>query len=251
MELTVLGSAGTWPGPGGATCGHLLSHDGAHVWLDAGTGTFARLQEYVGVDDISAIVITHGHTDHFIDVVPAFYARHYGGMGRPNLPFYSPDGFVEGMSMLTSENGRNLMAEAYDFRTVGGGDVFDIGPFHITTFEMTHIGVSSVGYRIEAGGSVLAYTGDSGPCREVIEMAGDVDMLVAEATYQDASSQAFFHMSATQAAQHATAAGAKRLVLTHILPTLDRAISLVEATAAFDGPIELAEDGTTLEIASR
>ena len=244
----MLGSAGTWPGPGGATCGHLLSHEGVHIWLDAGTGTFARLQEFVGVDDISAIVITHGHTDHFIDVVPAFYARHYGGMGTPNLPFYSPDGFVDGMSMLTSENGRNVMAEAYDFRTIGGGDVFDIGPFHITTFEMTHIGVSSVGYRIVAGSSVLAYTGDSGPCQEVIEMARDADMLVAEATYQDASSQAFFHMSATQAAQHATDAGAKRLVLTHILPTLDRDISLVEAATAFDGPIELAEDGTTFEI---
>ncbi len=248
MELTVLGSAGTWPGPGGATCGHLLSHDGTHIWLDAGTGTFARLQEFVGVDDIAAIVITHGHTDHFIDVVPAFYARHYGGMGAPNLPFYSPDGFVEGMRMLTSENGRNVMAEAYDFRTVAGGDVFDVGPFHVSTFEMTHIGVSSVGYRIEAGGVVLAYTGDSGPCSEVIEMARDADMLVAEATYQDASSQAFFHMSATQAAQHAAAAGAKRLVLTHILPTLDRAVSLVEATAAFDGPVELAEDGTTLRV---
>ena len=247
----MLGSAGTWPGPGGATCGHLLSHDGVHVWLDAGTGTFARLQEFVGVDDISAIVITHGHPDHFIDVVPAFYARHYGGMGTPNLPFYSPDGFVDGMSVLTSENGRNVMAEAFDFRTIGGGDVFDVGPFHITTFEMTHIGVSSVGYRMEAGGSVLAYTGDSGPCQEVIEMARNADMLVAEATYQDASSKAFFHMSATQAAQHATAAGAKRLVLTHILPTLDREISLVEAAAAFDGPIELAEDGTTLEIAPR
>ncbi len=82
-------------------------------------------------------------------------------------------------------------------------------------------------------------------------MARDADMLVAEATYQDASSQAFFHMSATQAAQHATAAGAKRLVLTHILPTLDRAVSLVEAAAAFDGPVELAEDGSTLKIAPR
>ena len=68
-------------GPGGATCGHLLSHEGTHIWLDAGTGTFARLQEYIGIADIAAIVITHGHTDHFIDVVPAFYARHYGGMG--------------------------------------------------------------------------------------------------------------------------------------------------------------------------
>ncbi|CAN5770331.1 MBL fold metallo-hydrolase [soil metagenome] len=245
----MLGSAGTWPGPGGATCGHLLSHGGAHIWLDAGTGTFARLQEFIDIDEIAAIVITHGHTDHFIDVLPAFYARHYGGMGAPNLPFYSPDGFVEGMTMLTSENGRDVMAEAYDFRTVGGGDEFDVGPFHITTYEMTHIGVKAVGYRIEAAGAVLAYTGDSGPCQEVIDMSRDADVLLAEATYQEASSQAFFHMSAIQAAQHASAAGAHRLVLTHILPTLDRQVSRVEAATAFDGEIEIAEDGMTIEIA--
>jgi ribonuclease BN (tRNA processing enzyme) len=249
VELTVLGSAGTWPGPGGATCGHLLSHDGTHVWLDAGTGTFAKLQEFIGIDEMAAIVITHGHTDHFIDVVPAFYARHYGGMGAPNLPFYSPDGFVEGMTLLTSENGRDVMAEAYDFRTVGGGDVFDIGPLHFTTFEMTHIGVRAVGYRVEAGGAVLAYTGDSGPCDEVIEMSRDADLMVAEATYQDDSSQAFFHMSATQAAEHAKAAGAKRLVLTHILPTLDPEVSRDEAAVAFEGVIDLAVDGMTFEIA--
>jgi ribonuclease BN (tRNA processing enzyme) len=113
---------------------------------------------------------------------------------------------------------------------------------------MIHIGVNAVGYRIEAGGAVLAYTGDSGPCDAVIEMSRDADMLVAEATYQDASSQAFFHMSATQAAQHASAAGAKRLVLTHILPTLDREVSREEAAVAFEGVIELAEEGMTLEI---
>lgn len=244
----MLGSAGTWPGPGGATCGHLLSHEGTHVWLDAGTGTFAKLQEFIGIDDVAAIVVTHGHTDHFIDVVPAFYARHYGGMGAPNLPFYSPDGFVEGMSVLTSENGRNVMAEAYDFRTVRAGDAFEVGTMRFTVFEMTHIGVNAVGYRVEAGDAVLAYTGDTGPCDAVIEMARDADVLVAEATYQDASSQAFFHMSATQAAQHATAAGAKRLVLTHILPTLDREVSRDEAAAAFAGAVDLAEDGVTLEV---
>lgn len=249
MELTVLGSAGTWPGPGGATCGHLLSHEGTHVWLDAGTGTFARLQEHVGIDEIAAIVVTHGHTDHFIDVLPAFYARHYGGMGAPGLPFYSPDGFVEGMRLLVSENGRDVMSEAYSFLTVQGGDDFDVGPLRFTVFEMTHIGVNAVGYRVEAGGAVLAYTGDSGPCPEVVEMARGADLFVAEATYQDASNQAFFHMSATQAAEHATAAGAKRLMLTHILPTLDPEISRDEAAAAFDGVIDLAQGGMTIEIA--
>jgi ribonuclease BN (tRNA processing enzyme) len=152
------------------------------------------------------------------------------------------------MRLMTHENGRNVMAEAYDFRTVRGGDEFDVGPLQFTTYEMTHIGVEAVGFRIEAGGAVLAYTGDTGPCDEVIDMARDADILVAEATYQDASTLAFFHMSATQAAEHAKAAGAKRLVLTHILPTLDPEVSREEAAHAFDGVIDLAEDGITFEV---
>ena len=152
------------------------------------------------------------------------------------------------MSVLTSENGRNVMAEAYDFRTVHGGDVFDIGPFHITTFEMTHIGVNAVGYRIEAGercsptrGTRAVRRGDRdgdrrGPVRGRGHLPGRLE-------------PAFFHMSATQAAQHAKAAGAKRLMLTHILPTLDREVSRDEAAAAFEGRGRLAEDGTTIDIA--
>ena len=81
MELTVLGASGTWPAPGGATCGYLVRHDGTNLWLDAGTGTFAKLQEYITAGDIDAIIVSHGHPDHFVDVVPAFYARHYGRLG--------------------------------------------------------------------------------------------------------------------------------------------------------------------------
>ena len=177
MELTVLGTAGTWPPAGGATCGFLVSHEGTNIWLDAGTGTFARLQEHIGIDDVAAIVVSHGHTDHFIDVIPAFYARHYGHMGTPGLPFYSPEGFVDSVSLLVSEDGKDVLREAYSFRTVGRGDAFEVGPFSISVFEMTHIGVNAVGYRIEAGGAVLAYTGDTGPSEEVIELARDADVL--------------------------------------------------------------------------
>ena len=81
-----------------------------------------------------------------------------------------------------------------------------MGPFDIRAFEMAHVGVEALGYRIEAGGAVLAYTGDTGPCDAVIEMARDADVLMAEASYQDASELLPFHLSARQAAEHAKAA---------------------------------------------
>jgi Metal-dependent hydrolases of the beta-lactamase superfamily III len=248
VELTVLGASGTWPPPGGETCGYLLRHEGTAIWLDAGTGTFSRLQQHVGIDEIDAIVITHGHPDHFVDVIPCFYARHYGGMGAPGLPFYSPDGFMELASMLVSENGREVMREAYDFTTVRDGDAFTVGPFSFTTFEMAHIGVHAMGYRIEAGSSVLAYTGDTGPCDAVVEMSQDADLLLAEATYQDANTLFPFHLSASQAAEHAVRAGVRSLLLTHLTPSADPEVSRREAAAVFNGPVGIAHTGMTVEV---
>ena len=93
MRLTVLGSSGTWPGASRECSGYIVSLDGYNLWLDAGTGTFARLQEHIGVEDIGGILITHGHADHFLDIIPAFYARHYGELGQAGLPFRSPTGW--------------------------------------------------------------------------------------------------------------------------------------------------------------
>jgi ribonuclease BN (tRNA processing enzyme) len=248
VEVTILGSQGTWPGPSGQTCGYLVSHDGFHLWVDAGTGTFARLQEHVGIGDIGGMLISHGHPDHFVDIIPAFYARHYGKLGAPGLPFWSPDGFTDLAALLVSENGRNVMAEAYAFTVAEGGASFEIGPFHVTPFEMMHVGVKALGYRIEAGGVVLAYTGDTGPCDEVVDLARHADVFLAEATYQDSSNLMPFHLSARQAGEIAQRANTRRLVLTHLTPDLDPVISLREAAEAFDGVVDLAITGMVLEV---
>ena len=250
MKLTVLGMSGTWPPAGGATCGYLLSHEGTHVWLDAGTGTFSRLQEHIEVADLDAIVITHGHPDHFVDVIPCFYARHYGGLGAPGLPFYSPDGFVELMSLLVAEGPKDVMHGAYDFRTVADGDVFTVGPMTFTTFEMAHVGVNAMGFRVEAGGGVLAYTGDSGPCEAVVEMSRGADVLLAEATYQNDNNLLPFHMSAAQVGEHAAASGVPRVILTHLVPGLDPEVSRAEAAAVYDGITDVAFTNMSIEIGS-
>jgi ribonuclease BN (tRNA processing enzyme) len=118
----------------------------------------------------------------------------------------------------------------------------------VEAFEMTHIGVRALGYRIEAGGKVLAYTGDTGPCDAAVDVARDADLYLAEATYQDASTLMPFHLSATQAGEAATAAGAKRLMLTHITPDLDPEISRAEAAAAFAGAVDIAVQDLAIEV---
>jgi ribonuclease BN (tRNA processing enzyme) len=248
VELTVLGSQGTWPGAGGENCGYLVTHDGFHLWLDAGTGTFARLQQVIPVDDVGAMVITHGHPDHFVDMIPTFYARHYGGLGEPGLPLWSPGGFTDIAARLVSEDGRNVMAEAYSFETARPGDVFELGPFRITPFEMVHIGVLSLGYRIESEGKVLAYSGDTGLCDAAVELGRDSDLYLCEATYQNGSKLFPFHLSASQAGEVATTAGTRHLVLTHLTPELDHRVSIREAAETFSGPIDIAVPGMVLEV---
>src|SRR6266516_1340357 len=248
VRLSVLGSHGTWPGTGGECSGYLVTSGSFHLWLDAGTGTFARLQEHVAPGDIDAVLITHGHADHFLDVIPAFYARHYGDLGQAGLPFYSPAGFMDLAALLVSENGRNVMAEAYAFDQMEAGRVVEVGPFRVTSFEMTHIGVYSLGYRIQAEGHTLAYTGDTGPCEEAIELARGADLFLCEATYQDPMDHTFFHLSAEQAAEHAARADVRRLVLTHLTPALDPGVSLEQAAGLFAGPIDVATRDAVWEV---
>jgi ribonuclease BN (tRNA processing enzyme) len=248
VRLTVLGSQGTWPGASRECCGYVVSSDGFHLWLDAGTGTFSRLQEHLPVGDLGGLLISHGHADHFLDIIPAFYARHYGQLGEPGLPFYSPPGFTDLAALLVSESGRNVMAEAYDFTQIGHGDVIEIGPFRVTAFEMTHIGVPSLGYRIEGDGKVLAYTGDTGPCDNAVDLARGADLFLCEATYQNHSELSYFHLSALQAAEHADGANAGRLVLTHITPDLDPGVSLEQAAERFRGAIDVAVPDMVIEV---
>jgi ribonuclease BN (tRNA processing enzyme) len=244
----VLGSSGTWPGPGRATCGYLVSHDGSHLWLDAGSGTFARLQQSIRVDQMTGIVISHGHPDHFSDMLMCFYARRYGGLGEPGLPVFSPPDFIEKAALLVQEEGVKVLQEDLAFNLLADGDEFSIGPFNVRAFQMVHVGVQALGYRIEADGIVLAYSGDAGESENLVELAREADLFLCEATYQESSTMFPFHLSARQAGEHATKAGAKRLMLTHIVPTLDTTVSIAEASEVFDGPVLAADEGSVVEI---
>jgi ribonuclease BN (tRNA processing enzyme) len=193
-------------------------------------------------------VISHGHPDHFSDMLMCFYARRYGGLGDPGLPVYCPPDFTDKAALLVAEEGMKVLYEDFAFTAVHDGDEFTVGPFAIEAFEMIHVGVQAFGYRIAAGGVTLAYSGDAGPASNLSELARDADLFLCEATYQESNTMFPFHLSARQAGEHAAKAGAKRLMLTHIVPTLDPAVSIAEASQVFDGPVSTADEGSVVEI---
>jgi ribonuclease BN (tRNA processing enzyme) len=248
LRLTVLGSSGTWPKDGTATSGYLLQHDGFNLYLDAGTGTLANLQLHIGLPDIHAIAITHEHPDHFVDLYPTFYALYYGELGEPGLPLFVPLDFSQKLAAVVSIDSQAAMRTAFDFHEVPPGGGFELGPFRVKTEAMEHLGLPALGYRFEADGRVFAYTGDTGPTPYVETLARDAGLFLAEATWQDRDDLLPFHMSSRQAADHARDAGAGRLILTHIWPTLDRAISHAQAAEEFTGPIDVAVEGMTFEV---
>lgn len=248
MELTVLGASGTWPTQGTATSGYLVRHEGFNLYVDAGTGTLANLQRHIAVSDIHGILISHEHPDHFVDLYPTFYARHYGALGPPGLPVYAPVGFAAKVAGLLSEDGRRAMRRAFAWHELEPGEGFELGPFRVRTELMEHLGLPALGFRLEAGVAALAYTGDTGPTAAIEKLAAGADVLLSEATWQDADELLPFHLSARQAGEHAARAGVGRLVLTHIWPTVDREISRAQAAEGFGGPVEVAVEGMRLEV---
>ena len=244
MELIVLGWGGGWPAAGGAASGYLVRQDGFNLWLDAGTGTMANLQRHIGLHEVDAIVISHQHFDHFLDLYPYFLSRWLRkGSAVSKLPLFASPGMFE--HALQLEDG---LAGAFDVRVVGPGEDFEAGPLRVRTAPMRHP-VPTLGMRIEANGASLTYSADTGPTEELVRLAKGANLLLCEATFAvpgDGSPD--IHMASEEAGQHAARAGAERLVLTHIWPANDRRAAEERAGSVFGGPVVLAENDLRVQL---
>lgn len=241
MELIVLGADGTYPSPGGACSGYLVREGGFSLWMDAGNGTLGRLQQHIGIADVGAVFLSHLHPDHCVDLYPFFYAlRFHGEAPIRELPVFAPPGAREALGGLFMDEARAKLGEVFTWHEVAPGDAIEIGPFRVSTFEGAHT-TTNLMARLTAAGRALCYTGDTGPAPAVARAAEGADLFLCEASWQDADEgDRPIHLRARQAAAAAREAGAARLVLTHIWPRLDPAVSLAQASEEFSGPTDLA-----------
>lgn len=281
LELTVLGSAGSHPGVGRLCSGNLLRARGAdgavtNLLVDAGNGSTANLQRHVALADLDAVVVTHRHVDHCIDLASAQYALRFDesflasgrripvhaaaevaeflrGLSRHEDPSAGPSTGPSGGPTDTVVDGADRARTGIDrvlaFLPVAGGDERLVGPMRLTFVDAVHP-VPAVSVRVEHDGRTVVLSGDTAGDDALVELARGADLLVCEATWTGRAEDhpAGLHLTATGAAEVARRAGVGRLVLTHLAGATDRDRALAEARAVFDGPVHLAEDLATYAV---
>ena len=238
MRLTVLGGCGAWPAAGLACSGYLVEHDGFRVLVDPGYAVLPRLLQVTDAGSVDAVLVSHGHPDHCADLNPLLRARAMADEPPPALPVYAPPGALDPVLALDRPG---MLDSALSLRPFTPGERFEVGPFDVRSWLLPHW-MPNAGLRLAAGGSSLAYTGDSGPSPDLAALAEGVDVFLAEATHPLSvpAENARFLSSARQAGQVATAAGVGRLLLTHLWPGTSPSVAIAAAAESFGGDIGVA-----------
>jgi ribonuclease BN (tRNA processing enzyme) len=251
MKLTIVGCSGSFPGPDAAASSYLVEADGFRLVLDLGNGALGALQRHVELDDIDAVLLSHLHSDHCMDLCSFYVARKYDPEGRfgKKLPVYGPAGSAERMARAYYDaNQRGGLDDVYDFQTLSPGTLA-IGPFDVTVARVNHP-VETFASRLEHAGRALAFSADTGESNALVSLAVAADLLLCEATFSEGPDNARnLHLTARQAAEHAARAGVDRLMLTHIPPWNDKQRSLEEASnSSYSGAVDLARPGAIVEV---
>jgi ribonuclease BN (tRNA processing enzyme) len=248
MRLTVLGCAGSFPGPESACSAYLVEAEGFRLLIDFGSGSLSALQRYSDMNGIDAIILTHLHCDHMLDACTYIVVRRYDPAGpRPALPVYAPLGAAERISAAYSSEGEPI-DDVYTFYGLQPG-TFPIGPFTVTVDRVNHP-IETYGVRIEQGGSVIAYSSDTAPCEPLLRLAAGADLFLCEASYLDgADNPPGLHLTGGEAGEAATKADVGRLLLTHLVPAWAGEASIVDAAvAAYAGPVEVVRPGARYDL---
>jgi ribonuclease BN (tRNA processing enzyme) len=232
VRLTVIGCSGSAPGPASPASCYLVEHEEFALLLDLGSGAFGALQAVVDPGMVDAVFLSHLHADHCLDVAPFVVWHRYSGRsdGR-TVPLYAPVGADRRLATAYDPDGGPL-DDVFDVTAIGEGS-WRIGPFEATTVRTRHP-VECHAVRLTAGGRSLVYTGDTGPCPEVVELARGADVLLAEAAHPDVPGLPDgLHLTGRQAGEHAAAAGVGRLLVTHVPAWVDADAQLAAARAVF------------------
>lgn len=252
VRITVLGCSGSVVGPDSPASGYLLSApDTPPLVIDFGGGVLGALQRYADPGEVH-VLLSHLHADHCLDLPGLFVWRRY----HPNPPvgraqMFGPSDTWTRLAAASSPEGGEFddFRDIFDIQHWEDGRAVTFGALTVEPRLVSHP-TESYGMRFtDPSGAVLVYSGDTGICDSVVELARGADVFLCEASWTHAPDRPqHVHLSGTEAGQIATKAGVGELLLTHIPPWTSREDVISEAKAEFDGPVRAVVCGETFDV---
>ena len=232
-----MGCSGSYAAPDTSCTGYLVQTADKNVLLDCGPGVLANLQCHLPLERLDAVVLTHCHADHWIEL-PILRTVCTWFIGRSQLPVF---GTSETRDMNRAVCGGSD-PEAFAWQVIDATSTVDIGDQR-WKFSRTDHPVETLAVRVESGGRSFAFSSDTGPGWVAGNFLDDVDLLICEASYtREREPEGIQHLSARQAGELARDARVGQLVLTHQLPGADVDAHAVEGADAFGRPVSVAHE---------
>jgi len=265
VRITVLGKSPSWQDADGACSGYLIEHQDTCVLLDCGNGVFSKLRRFRDYLAVDAVVISHLHADHFLDLVPYSYALTYAPRQQPvavdrwpgtDLParpsLHVPAGATETFRRVVGAWGNeDLIENAFALSEYAEDDCLDIGPLRVRFHAVPHyLPTFAIDVCCADGqGGRFTYGADCRPTEELVKFADGTDLLMIEATLpRPERGGVRGHLTPGEAGEHGMRAKVGRLVITHISDELDALWARSEAQRAFGGPVAVAEEGAVYTV---
>lgn len=251
MRITVLGKSPSWSDAGGACSGYLVQEGDFTLLLDCGNGVFAKLREHTDYAAVDAVLITHLHADHFLDLVPFSYGLAYGpseGGARPAL--HVPRGAGATFRRVVGAWGdEHLIEQAFALAEYDPAAGLRAGPLGVRLCPVPHFVPTCAVEFSAAAGRRFTFGADCAPNEQIVEFARDTDLLLLEATLpRPEADPPRGHLTPHEAGEHAARAAARRFVITHFSDELDQGWVRAEAERGFGGPVEVAAAGAVYEL---
>lgn len=252
MRITVLGCSGSVVGPDSPASGYLLNAaDTPPLVIDFGGGVLGALQHYGDPHDVH-VLLSHLHADHCLDLPGLFvWRRYHPSPAKKRGVLYGPSGTWQRLASASSPCGDTLddFSDVFDVQCWQDNKPITIGALQVLPRRVVHP-TESYALRItEASGATMAYSGDTGMCDSLLEVARNADVFLCEASWTDSPSRPpHLHLSGTEAGRIARQAGVGELLLTHIPPWTSREDVISEAKAEFDGPVHAVVSGENIDI---
>jgi ribonuclease BN (tRNA processing enzyme) len=253
VRITVLGKSPAWQDAGGACSGYLVEGGGTRLLLDCGPGVLGSLRTHCDYAAVDAIVISHLHADHFLDLLTYASALTYGprwsGGGAPRPILHAPAGAHERFAALCEAGAmkRGHIESAFDVQEYDPAERLELGALRVRFQPVPHY-VPTQAVEVADGERRFTFGADSGPSDELTSFARDTDLLMLEAAITEPDEEPRGHLTPAEAGEHGRRAGARRLLLTHISDEVDVRAALDAAAESFGAEVEMARQGAAYDV---